>query len=943
MIIWLGRHLRAWAAAIGAISCVGVLVLVALQNPATNDAAMGSRISGAFDRGSVDLAENDYHYSNNQQLATNDNNQSKLVTREDAPLEIRLDDIMAKHDTLSYGIALYPSHGRLDLDSSSNKVTYFPDADFYGDDSFALEFILGIVDAEQIPYNISVTPVNDYPVAEDDLILTDEYTAIDIKALDNDYDIDGDQITVISISNPLHGSATISNDRATIVYEPKKDYSGADSFSYAIIDSIGEKSTADISITIASVNEAPVAKDDFVTTKEDNAVVIKALSNDNDKDNDNLVILSITDPSNGSARISDSGGTITYYPSANFDGADEFKYTISDGALVNSANVKVVVEPVTDHPVAVAGLDRTVTENSLVTLDGSDSLDPDGLIVSYHWEQIGDLRLSVDFMGDNGKIVEFVAPNVTAVVDLTFRLTVVDSAGNSRSDQVSVNVTNVNHAPTANAGADQTAIEDELITLNGSATFDADGDAITYSWEQERGPVVSLSENNSPNPSFRVPSFGSGDPTLTFMLRVNDGNGGIDDDVVKVYVTDINQPPVAHAHGDMTVNEGELAELDGSDSYDPDGHSLTYSWKQLEGPDVSLSNRNSAKPTFTAPYDLDSDENLVFELKVSDWEFTSTDTIVITVADTITTPKILGTPDYLEDLIYEISQAKEFVYASTYYLEDYPDNQLLDALENATKRGVDVRVTFAEPTLILYPNIEESLTARGIPYEIVFNHAKVVVIDDKMVYVGSANWNKNGLERNWELSIKTNNPDTVKEAKAFVDTMWRTGEKIVRYNDYPEERFVNGPEFYEQLIQNIRNAEKIKVLMFQATYNFDDPSAYDSEVLDEIKNAYGRGADLQLLFDDPRYYQVYGGRQFLTQNDIPHKLDDKTTGDLQTIHAKAVLINDEILIIGSQNWSSDSLASASEASIITSNPETISAFLHIFDQKWNAAQYVVGG
>jgi phosphatidylserine/phosphatidylglycerophosphate/cardiolipin synthase-like enzyme len=217
------------------------------------------------------------------------------------------------------------------------------------------------------------------------------------------------------------------------------------------------------------------------------------------------------------------------------------------------------------------------------------------------------------------------------------------------------------------------------------------------------------------------------------------------------------------------------------------------------------------------------------------------------------------------------------------------------------------------------------------------------VIDDTIVYVGSANWNKNSLQNNWELSIKTNNPHTVKEAKEFIETMWRTGSKIVRHYDYPEDRFVNGPEFYELLLQNIRNAEKIKVLMYQGKYNFDNSSAPETKLLDEINEAYKRGTDLQLLFDDPTYHETYGAKQFLTKNNIPHKLDDKTTGKLERIHAKAILINDEILIIGSQNWNRDSLTSSSEASIVTQNPEMISAFLDIFEEKWNAGHFVVGG
>jgi phosphatidylserine/phosphatidylglycerophosphate/cardiolipin synthase-like enzyme len=121
------------------------------------------------------------------------------------------------------------------------------------------------------------------------------------------------------------------------------------------------------------------------------------------------------------------------------------------------------------------------------------------------------------------------------------------------------------------------------------------------------------------------------------------------------------------------------------------------------------------------------------------------------------------------------------------------------------------------------------------------------------------------------------------------------------------------------------------------TYNFTDPNAVDSKVLNELKDANNRGANLQLILDDPRYYEIYGGRQFLTQNNIPHKLDDLNTGTLERVHAKAILIDDKVLFIGSQNWDRDALNSPEEASIITRNPETISEFQTIFNAKWALA------
>ena len=127
--------------------------------------------------------------------------------------------------------------------------------------------------------------------------------------------------------------------------------------------------------------------------------------------------------------------------------------------------------------------------------------------------------------------------------------------------------------------------------------------------------------------------------------------------------------------------------------------------------------------------------------------------------------------------------------------------------------------------------------------------------------------------------------------------------------------------------------------MFEVTYNSENPDALDSKLLQEIKNAYSRGAEVDLLLDDPRYLEITRGVQFLKQNNVPFKVDDKNNGTLQRVHAKTYLIDEKILFIGSPNWTDDSLDLAQETSIITRNPQTIGDWLIIFNQKWNLGHY----
>jgi phosphatidylserine/phosphatidylglycerophosphate/cardiolipin synthase-like enzyme len=396
--------------------------------------------------------------------------------------------------------------------------------------------------------------------------------------------------------------------------------------------------------------------------------------------------------------------------------------------------------------------------------------------------------------------------------------------------------------------------------------------------------------------------------------------------------------PVAKAGLIQIVMKNNQAKLNGTGSFDPDGYPISYNWTHIDGvAPVSVTN-STQKIAFAVAPSVVGERDMIMQLMVADEDYNSADKVRLVVADSDIKNKILLTPSYGNELAGEINNATKFVYASLYYVETYSGNPVLTALSDAAKRGVDVRVLFSTHTLTLYPNVSQDLTNMGITHKITPNHAKVVVIDNKTAYVGSANWNRNGLERNWEMTMKTNDPDTIREAYSFNVILWNTGAKIVDPADKYYERFTNGMENYNLLLEQIRSSKSIKMLMFEMTYNFSNPNALDSRLLNELKNAHQRGANLQIVLDDPRYYLIYGGRQFLTQNNIPHKLDEKTSGLLERLHAKTILFDDKVLFVGSHNFSFDSLGSPEEATIITRNQQTIADWLAVFDAKWALAK-----
>jgi len=168
-----------------------------------------------------------------------------------------------------------------------------------------------------------------------------------------------------------------------------------------------------------------------------------------------------------------------------------------------------------------------------------------------------------------------------------------------------------NNPPVANAGADQSVVTGQTVTLNGSGSSDPDGDPLTYAWSQLSGPSVTLNTPNSVTATFTPAVTG----TYTFRLTVNDGRGGTDTDNVTITVAQGNHPPNAHAGVTQGAVWGALVQLDATASSDPDNDPLTFSWAQISGTQVTLNNATTATPTFTAPM---FDATLVFEVTVSD-------------------------------------------------------------------------------------------------------------------------------------------------------------------------------------------------------------------------------------------------------------------------------------------------------------------------------------
>ncbi len=283
-------------------------------------------------------------------------------------------------------------------------------------------------------------------------------------------------------------------------------------------------------------------------------------------------------------------------------------------------------------PVANAGEPQTVAEGATVTLNGS-ATDPDSdaADLSYAWTQTSGQQVTLS--GADSPSPSFTAPTgLSADAVLVFSLTVSDGRL-SASDSVNITVTNVNDAPSADAGENQSVDEGATVTLSGSGTDPDTGDSLSYTWTQTSGQDVTLSGADSPSASFTAPTELGVDAVLGFSLTVSDGRLSASASV-NVTVTAVNKAPSADAGTDQSVDEGAAVTLSGSGT-DPDPgdtESLSYAWIQTGGPTVSLSRANSASPSFTAPNALDTDTVLTFRLTVTDPRGASgSDSVQVTV------------------------------------------------------------------------------------------------------------------------------------------------------------------------------------------------------------------------------------------------------------------------------------------------------------------------
>ncbi len=270
------------------------------------------------------------------------------TTNEDTAVVVTVlgNDSDVDGDSLSVGAVTQGANGTVVI-NGDNTVTYTPNVNFNGADSFTYTVDDGNGGSDTATVNVTVNAVNDAPVTNSAAASGAE-DAASIAVTLTGGDVDGTVQSFALSTLPANGTlytdaglttlAATATDYAasaealTLYFVPDADFNGVTSFDFAAKDDGGavDASPATATVTVTSVNDAPVAVDDAAATAVDTAVIVSVLANDSDADSDPLSVASVTQGANGSVVIN-GDNTVTYTPNLSFSGTDTFTYTADDG------------------------------------------------------------------------------------------------------------------------------------------------------------------------------------------------------------------------------------------------------------------------------------------------------------------------------------------------------------------------------------------------------------------------------------------------------------------------------------------------------------------------------------------------------------------------------------------------------------------------------------
>lgn len=549
-----------------------------------------------------------------------------------------------ENDTITWTVLTQASHGTASASGTgtSKSIGYTPTANYSGSDSFVVQVSDGNGGTDTITVNVTLAAQADAPDAVDDGYTVDENSSGNtLLVLQNDSDPDaGATFSITAVDNPTTQNGATTNNTTSISYTPPAGFVGTDTFTYTIEDNTTLTDTATVTITVRNVNEAPVITQGATlnagTMDEDGSptAFTPFLLDATDGDGDNLTWSIQTQGLIGTAVITGTNPANTmgfnYTPTANMNGSDSFVVRVSDGnGGTDDITVSVTINEVNDNPDAVddaPSVNEGSSNNTLSPL-ANDTFYPD----------TGE-TLSISSVGaaDNGGTVVnngtnlTYTPAATFVGTETFTYTISDGRSGSDTATIRVSVDNVNFPPVISEGTSTSVTMDEdgsptAFSLTLHAT-DPDADTLTWSLQSQasHGVAIVTGTGTSKTVSYTPAAhyFGSD----SFIVRVNDGHGGLDSITVNVTINPINDAPDAVDDSRATPPETAVVITVLDNDTDPENDTLTVT-AVTQGSKGSVTH-NGTTVTYTPNANQTGSDN--FTYTISDGHGGS-DTATVTV------------------------------------------------------------------------------------------------------------------------------------------------------------------------------------------------------------------------------------------------------------------------------------------------------------------------
>ena len=486
-------------------------------------------------------------------------NDGSFSTDEDVTTTFDLSSLTSDVDSnsLTYTIITPPTKGTASIDGSV--LTFVPTLNLHGSDSIEVSVSDGNLSTSTI--SITINSINDPPVFNDGSFGTDEdvTTTFDLSTLTSD--VENDSLTYTIITEPSKGSASIEGSILTFV--PTLNLHGSDSIEVSVSDG-NLSSTSTISITINSINDAPVFNDGSFSTDEDVTTTFDLSSLTSDVDSNSLTYTIITPPTKGTASL--DGSVLTFVPTLNLYGSDSIEVSVSDGNLSSTSTISVTINSINDPPVFNIGSFST-DEDVTTTFD----------FININFRCENDVLTytiitppSKGSASINGSILTFV-PTLNLHGSDSIEVSVSD--GNlSSTSIISVTINPVNDPPTINNGSFSTNEAEpklfDLLTLNAN---DVDSNSLTYIIKtQPSKGTASINDTTITYTSFEN-EYGAD----SFIITVSDGEFSVDA-TIDVSINAV--PKILNNFDDLRIEENSNDYIiDLSDKFnDADDNELSY-------------------------------------------------------------------------------------------------------------------------------------------------------------------------------------------------------------------------------------------------------------------------------------------------------------------------------------------------------------------------------